>query len=287
VAVGLDVDDVAVIDDLHSLHTQHGLPSERLGRDELRAREPLLAPQVRGGLFAPRDGAVDPRRLLAALDAVVRSSGVEVLAESVDALAVDGDRVAGVALASGTRSASTIVLAAGSWSPLLQGLPAVCSPPVRPVYGEVVRLRARMPGHAPAHAIRAVVRGAHVYVVPRRSGEIVVGATSLERGFETRVTAGGIYELLRDARSVVPALDEAELVETIAGLRPGTPDNAPIVGWSGVEGLFLATGHYRNGILLTPVTADAVAVAVTGGGVPEVVERACAPSRFASTGVAR
>jgi glycine oxidase len=153
-------------------------------------------------------------------------------------------------------------------------------PPVRPVYGEVVRLRAAAAAPGPSTVIRAVVRGRHVYLVPRASGEVVVGATSLERGYATSVTAGGVYELLRDARAVIPGIDELELVETSAGLRPGTPDNAPLIGWSGVDGLLLATGHYRNGILLAPVTADAVASIVTTGDVPDVVARAASPDRF-------
>jgi glycine oxidase len=155
------------------------------------------------------------------------------------------------------------------------------------VYGEVLRLRERTPGHTPSHVVRAVVRGAHVYVVPRRSGEIVVGATSVERGFETRVTAGGVYELLRDSRAVVPGLDEAELVDVSAGLRPGTPDNAPLIGWSGVDRLFVATGHYRNGVLLAPITAEAVAAAMDGGEVPAVVASACRPDRFSAAEAAR
>jgi glycine oxidase len=284
-AVGFDTDDVAVIDDLHQLHEKHGLASERLRAREVRAREPLLAPQVRGGLFAPGDGAVDPRLVVRALAEAARSAGAGVVTGTVERIVVEDGRATGVEVGGLHRRADVVVLAAGAWSSLVEGLPAVVVPPVRPVYGEVVRLRARTPGHTPGHVLRAVVRGAHVYVVPRRSGEIVVGATSLERGYESTVTAGGVYELLRDARSIVPALDEAQLVETSAGLRPGTPDNAPIIGWSGVDGLLLATGHHRNGVLLAPITADAVASAISGAGLPDVVARACAPDRFASTEV--
>jgi glycine oxidase len=287
VAVGLDGDDVAVIDDLHRLHVDHGLASERLRSSALRALEPTLAPQVRGGLLAPDDGAVDPRRVVTALHRAAVEAGAAVRLGHVARVVQAQGRVAGVEVDGGVVVGDTVVLAAGSWSGVMAGLPPECVPPVRPVYGEVIRLRERTPDHAPRRSIRAVVRGAHVYVVPRRTGEIVVGATSLERGFETRVTAGGVYELLRDARSVVPALDEAELVETIAGLRPGTPDNAPLIGWSHVDGLYLATGHYRNGILLTPVTADAVAGELVGGDTVPTVAEAAAPERFAVTGARR
>lgn len=284
-AVAFDVDDVAVIDDLHTLHLDHGLPSERLRSSECRTREPLLAPQVRGGLFAPEDGAVDPRRVLAALAQVGHEAGVGEVTGQVDRfhVGVDG-RVTGVELATGDQlTAGTTVLAGGAWSSLVDPVPGAVSVPVRPVYGEVLRLRERTPDHAPRRTIRALVHGQHVYLVTRRSGEIVVGATSLERGFETRVTAGGTYELLRDAQAIVPALAEAELVEVIAGLRPGTPDNAPIIGPSGVDGLVLATGHYRNGILLTPITADTVAALVTGQDPPP---EAAAANPFRFEGVA-
>jgi glycine oxidase len=277
-AVAFDSDDLAVIDDLHRLHVEHDLASERLAAKDLREREPLLAPQVRGGVFASGDGAVDPRLVMRALGVAAPRAGVEVLLGSVDRIVLEGGRAVGVEVHGRRHDAGTVVLAAGSWSSLLPDLPE--PPPVRPVFGEVARLRGRTPGHTPGHVIRAVVRGAHVYVVPRPSGEIVVGATSSERGYETKVTAGGVYELLRDARSIVPALDEAELVEVAAGLRPGTPDNAPLVGWSGTAGLFVATGHYRNGVLLAPITAEATAASVAGRSLPPEVSGACDPARF-------
>jgi glycine oxidase len=287
VAVGLDADDVVVIDDLHRLHVEHGLASERLRPSALRSLEPTLAPQVRGGLLAAHDGAVDPRRVVAALERAVASAGGDVRAGRVDRILLVDRRVVGIEVDGVAVHGADVVLATGSWSSVMAGLPAECVPPVRPVYGEVIRMRERLPDHTPQRPIRAVVRGAHVYVVPRRSGEIVVGATSMERGFETRVTVGGTYELLRDARAVVPALDEAALVETVAGLRPGTPDNAPLIGRSGVEGLFLATGHYRNGILLAPITGDAVADALVGEALPATVAAAATPDRFTTAGARR
>jgi glycine oxidase len=152
----------------------------------------------------------------------------------------------------------------------------------------VLRLRQHDDDLIPRHVLRAVVKGAHVYVVPRPSlpgdddaggREIVVGATSIERGFRTDVTAGGVYELLRDATTLVPALAEARLADASAGLRPGSPDNAPLIGWTGTDGLFLATGHYRNGVLLAPLTA-AVAVSELTGTPGPVTAMACDPTRF-------
>jgi glycine oxidase len=124
-----------------------------------------------------------------------------------------------------------------------------------------------------------VVRGSHVYLVPRENGELVVGATSEELGWDTTVTAGGVYELLRDAHELVPGITELPLTETLAGLRPGSPDNAPLLGRTALPGLSLATGHHRNGVLLTPVTGDIMAELLTTGEVPEQA-RPFSPARF-------
>jgi glycine oxidase len=173
-----------------------------------------------------------------------------------------------------------VVLAAGCWSGGVEGVPPHVLPPVRPVKGQILRLRVP-PSHAPflSRTVRGTTRGSHVYLVPREDGELVVGATSEEMGWDTRVTAGGVYELLRDAHEIVPGITELPLVETLAGLRPGTPDNAPLLGPSALDGLVLATGHHRNGILLAPVTADAVAELLTTGVLPEVAA-AFGPDRF-------
>lgn len=299
--VGVDVDDVAQLDDLQRLQHDCGLDSQRLRARACRELEPLLAPQVRGGVLAPGDGAVDPRAVVSALELAGRRLGVQDITGRVGRLVVhpcaasSSGRVVGVDLEGGEHlRADKVVLAAGSWSPLLEGLGGSAGIagggagaswlPVHPVHGEVLRLRERTPGHAPSRVVRAVVHGRHVYVVPRRSGEIVVGATSTERGYDSRVTAGGVHELLRDAVATLPALAEAELVEVTAGLRPATPDNAPIVGPvapDGPAGLVLATGHFRHGVLLAPVTAEAVAAMLTGGRVPHEVTAAASPTRFA------
>jgi glycine oxidase len=123
-----------------------------------------------------------------------------------------------------------------------------------------------------SHTVRATARGFAVYLVPRPDGELVVGATTTELGYDTRVLAGGVFSLLRDARTVLPVTDELELVETVAGLRPATPDNAPVLGPSGLDGLLWATGHYRNGVLLTPVTAQVIAETITSGSLPRIAE---------------
>ncbi|EFL31533.1 glycine oxidase ThiO [Streptomyces viridochromogenes DSM 40736] len=282
-AVALDADDRAHLRELHALQQQSGLDSQWLSGRECRRLEPMLAPGVRGGLRVDGDHQIDPRRLAGALVAACERSGVVFHRVLAERLTVAGDRATGVVTADGTElGAGQVVLAGGSLSGRLAGVPKDVLPPVRPVKGQVVRLT--MPErHGPflSRTVRAVVRGSHVYLVPRASGELVVGATSEETGWDTTVTAGGVYELLRDAHELVPGITELPLTETRAGLRPGSPDNAPLLGPTGLEGLLLATGHYRNGVLLTPVTGDALAHALTTGELPEEA-RPFTPKRFST-----
>ncbi|MGW7306103.1 glycine oxidase ThiO [Streptomyces sp. NPDC054835] len=270
-AVALDADDRAHLRELHALQTRCGLASEWLNGRECRRLEPMLAPGVRGGLRVDGDHQVDPRRLADALLVACERAGVVFHRALVERLTVAGDRARGAVIAGGDElAADQVVLAAGSLSGRLAGVPERVLPPVRPVKGQVLRLRVP-PAYAPflSRTVRAVVRGSHVYLVPRENGELVVGATSEELGWDTTVTAGGVYELLRDAHELVPGITELPLTETRAGLRPGSPDNAPLLGPSALPGLHLATGHYRNGVLLTPVTGDVMAEALTTGALPD------------------
>ncbi|MFJ9579523.1 glycine oxidase ThiO [Streptomyces sp. NPDC101191] len=280
-AVALDADDRAHLRELHALQTRCGLASEWLNGRECRRLEPMLAPGVRGGLRVDGDHQVDPRRLADGLVAACERAGVVFHRSLAQRLTVVRDRARGALLADGTEpAAEQVVLAAGSLSGRLEGVPADVVPPVRPVKGQVLRLRVP-PSYAPflSRTVRAVVRGSHVYLVPRENGELVVGATSEELGWDTTVTAGGVYELLRDAHELVPGITELPLTETRAGLRPGSPDNAPLLGPSALPGLHLATGHYRNGVLLTPVTGDVMADALTTGTLPDEA-RAFTARRF-------
>jgi glycine oxidase len=173
---------------------------------------------------------------------------------------LDGDRVTGVRTASGTELlAETVVVAAGSWS-AADWLPPKARPAVRPVKGQILTLS----GPAAQPLCERIVVSERVYVVPRGDGRLVVGATVEEQGFDTRVTAGGVHELLREAYRLLPEVAELELVETIAGLRPTTADNLPLVGPGACEGLLLATGHFRNGILLAPFTGERIAALLAG-----------------------
>ncbi len=289
-AVAFDADDRAALTDLAAYQASLGLRSTWLEARECRRLEPMLAPAARGGLLVEGDHQVDNRMLASALVTAATRAGALIRRERVAEIVVAADRAVGVRLASGERlNAGAVVLAAGCWSGRIGGLPPEVVPPTRPVKGQILRLRTPS-AYRPllTHTVRGLVRGAHVYLVPREHGELVVGATMEELGFDTQVTAGGVYELLRDARSLAPVVTELPLVECRAGLRPGSPDNAPMVGPSALPGLVVATGHHRNGILLTPVTAEAVARLLADGDVGEQM-RPFSPTRFrqpAATGVA-
>ncbi|MEU3345747.1 glycine oxidase ThiO [Streptomyces sp. NPDC006700] len=280
-AVALDADDRAHLRELHDLQRRSGLESEWLSGRDCRRLEPMLAPGVRGGLRVDGDHQIDPRRLARALVAACERAGVVFHRGWAERLTVARGRATGCVLRDGTApAADRVVLAAGSLSGRLAGVPDEVLPPVRPVKGQVLRLTVPK-RYAPflSRTVRAVVRGSQVYLVPRLDGELVVGATSEELGWDTTVTAGGVYELLRDAHELVPGITELPLTETRAGLRPGSPDNAPLLGPTGLAGLLLATGHYRNGVLLTPVTGDAMAHVLTTGDLPDEV-RPFSPRRF-------
>ena len=255
--VALDRDEAAGLRRLHELQRSLGLGAEWLPPRRCRELEPGLTPSFNGSVHAPGEAAVDPRALSEALLAALAAEGVEVrTGAEVDAALLDGERLAGVRTAAGEElRAPTVVLAAGAWSGQAGWLPESARPPVRPVKGQILELRSR-DGAAPCTRIVASER---VYLTPRPDGRLIVGATIEEQGFDTAVTAGGVHELLREAYRLLPEVAEMELVEATAGLRPGTPDNLPRVGPSPVEGLVWATGHYRNGILLAPLAANAVA----------------------------
>lgn len=254
--VAVDGDDRAVLADVVDRQRSLGLEVEDLGAGDLRALEPALAPAVRRGVRAEGERSVDPAALVAALLVAVERSGVTLVRQRVVAF-----QPGGVRLDDGTElQAAQVVLAAGAWSADIEGLPASARPRVRPVKGQVVTLRQRAGDDLVHHVVRAYVRGSVVYLVPRDDGRVVCGATVEERGWDPTPTAGAAYELLRDVLTLFPGLDDAELVGMTVGFRPGTHDDQPLIGPSpDVEGLVLATGHFRNGILLTPLTAARVA----------------------------
>ena len=275
--IALDRDEAAELRRVHDLQRSLGLEAEWLPPRRCRELEPGLTPSFNGGVHAPGEAAVDPRALTGALLAALETLGAEVRTgaevsaggrEEIVAGLFEGERLVGVRAAAGEElRAPTTVLATGAWAGQADWLPEPARPPVRPVKGQIVELRSR-DGAAPCERIVASER---VYLVPRPDGRLIVGATSEERGFDTAVTAGGVHELLREAYRLLPDIAEMELVSSMAGLRPGTPDNLPLIGPGAIDGLVLATGHYRNGILLAPLTAVAVAALLADEQLPEAV----------------
>jgi glycine oxidase len=260
--VARDGDQAAALERELAFREDRGLRISRLLPSQARRREPALSPGLRLALEAPEDHAVDPGRLVAALCAAIENAGGRVRrGAEVAGLALGGDRVAGVRLAGDERvDAEHVVIAAGCWSIRLDGIPPDAALPLRPVKGQLVRLR----DPAGPGLIASAVRSEEVYLVPRGDGRYVVGASVEERGFDTTRTAGVAFELLREAIELVPGVTELEVEGIVAGLRPGTPDNAPVIGPGALEGLVWATGHYRHGVLLAPVTARAVVAHLAG-----------------------
>jgi glycine oxidase len=291
--VAYDADDMAVLDEHAVLRESFGAQTQRLTGRQCREIEPLLGPALRGGLLVDDDASVDPRLLTAALLTAARSAGAVHLPQRAVRLRTGGDRASGAELADGTTVvAGQVVLAAGWASGTIAGLPDGTAPPLRPVKGQTVRLRptaatvaAGLPHGLLTRTVRGLVCGSPVYLVPRDDGELVVGATQEEIGPDTAVTAGGVWQLLRDARALVPGITELELAETVAGLRPGTPDNAPVLGPSALPGLVLATGHFRSGVLLAPVTAELIVDYLLSGTIPTAASP-FSVERFSRPGIA-
>ncbi len=239
-----------------------GVNLQWLGGADARAREPHLHSNVPAAVFSPDDHQVDNRLVAEALArAFTRAGGHLHEGRPVTALDVEAGRVTGVRLGNARVAAECVVLAAGAWSPDLPGLPEAARPPVRPVKGQMLALA--MDPSAPL--LSHVVWTRRAYLVPRLDGRLIVGATTEERGFDRKLTAGGMLALLDGAWRAVPGVEELEIVESWAGFRPGSRDDAPVLGVSGVPGLVLATGHHRNGILLTPITATAISRTILDG----------------------
>ena len=287
-AVAYDPGDFAALMRLTAFRRSAGLDAEELDSRACRKLESFLTPDVHGGVLFAGDWSVDNRRYAAALRAAAVIAKVRIVRDRVNEVLTRDGQARGVLLADGGDIASAVVVvAAGCASGVIDGLPGPLRTVVRPVKGQLLRLR-HPEGMPPviSHTIRATVRGADVYLVPRADGEVIVGATQEERGPDRTVTAGAVHDLLHDAMSVLPVTSELILTETCAGLRPGTPDNGPIVGGVGIEGLLLATGHYRNGILMSPVTADAIVACLTGQQ-PAAEWKPFAPGRFMPQPAAR
>jgi glycine oxidase len=277
--VALTSDDQARLSHLLVFQQKLGLPLQWISAAETRRREPHLAGKLAGAVFSPEDTQVDNRKLAAALRIAAEVAGASIREHhAVKTISSDAGRVDGIVLSDGTKvAADVVVLAAGAWSRSIDGLAPEVRPPVRPIKGQMLALR--MDPAAPL--LTHVVWAPGAYLVPRLDGRLLVGATVEEKGYDTALTAGGILTLLEAAWRVVPAVEELPIDEMWVGHRPGSRDDAPILGTGLIDGLLYATGHHRNGILLTPVTADAIAQLVLEG-VPDQAIQPFSIKRFGS-----
>jgi glycine oxidase len=276
--VALTADDQARLHHHLAFQKSLDLPLEWISAAEARRQEPHLA-AIAGALLSPEDTQVDNRKLVAALAVAAARAGVRIEEHRpVRQLLIEGEKTRGVELSDDTQhQADVVVLAAGAWSRGIEGLPSPLRPAVRPVKGQMLALQ--MDTSAPL--IRHVVRTHSVYLVPRHDGRLIVGATVEEKGFDETLTAGGVLALLEAAWRILPALEEFPIAEMWVGHRPASRDDAPILGPGPLDGLIYATGHHRNGILLTPVTADAIARMVLDG-VTDPLLAPFDPERFAA-----
>ena len=272
-------DDAARLRATYDYQTGLGLALEWLGPAEARRREPYLGAGLAAAVFSPADHQVDNRRLAEALRvAFVKAGGALHERTEVTAIETSAGRVTGLELGDRRVAADAVVLAAGAWSAELPGLPEAARPPVRPVKGQALAL-AMDPGQP---LVTHVVWAPGIYLVPRAEGSLIVGATVEEKGFDESLTAGGVFALLEAAWRAVPAIEELTIEDLWVGFRPTSRDDAPILGPTPVEGLLLATGHHRNGILLAPATAAAVSRCILSGDLPAPA-RPFTLARFADT----
>ena len=257
-AVAYNSDDLAALNRLTAFRHSIGLQATELDGRQCRDLEPFLAPGTRGGVLATGDLSVDNRRYLTALKEAASRAGVRTVRAAITRVQPAQGRVTARTSDQRELSAPQVVVAAGWATSKIEGVPDPVRKALRPVKGQILRLRhPRTMPPVTTHTIRAVVQGRDLYIVPRADGEVVVGATQEERD-DREATAGAVHDMLRDATTALPALSELILAEISVGLRPGTKDNGPIVGHTQTEGLIVATGHFRNGILLSAATADAV-----------------------------
>ncbi|WP_409484818.1 glycine oxidase ThiO [Arsenicicoccus dermatophilus] len=280
--VGLTLDDAREVWRTQALLESYDLPVTRLSTREVRRLAPALAPGARTALVVESDLAVDNRRVVLGLLAACERAGVGLVRRAGEPLVADG-AVVGVVAEDGTPTrCDTVVLATGVAAGRCAALSDLLPLPVRPVKGQILRMAGA--SGLLDRTVRGMVHGEHVYLIPRGHGELVIGATS-EELTDTQVTGRGLLELLRAATTLLPEVGELALVDAVARLRPGTPDNGPLLGGD-VPGLVVAAGHYRHGVLLAPVTADVVADLALDGRTSITAAEPFTPARFRAGGTA-
>jgi glycine oxidase len=276
IVVALTRDDADQLRYTYEFQKSLGLELEWLSGADARRREPHLRPGIPGAVLSLRDHQVENRRLVRALARAARSAGAMLHEHHpVREVDVSGGRACAVLTDQIRDPADVVVLAAGAWSREIAGIPPAHLPPVRPIKGQMLALRM----NASAPLLRHVIWLPRGYLVPRDDGRLLVGATVEERGFDDALTAGGLLALIEGAWRAVPGIEELPVAETWVGFRPGSRDDAPMLGPSGIDGLVVATGHHRNGILLTPLTIETVSAYILTGRLPDAV-KPFTPQRF-------
>jgi glycine oxidase len=277
--IGLDRDDAERLRRLCEFREHLGLPVKWLSGTEAREIEPLVSPRASSAIWIPDDHQVDNRGLVEALKTALRKCGGSLYEDCpVEEVLSEGGRVRGVRTAEGETDAACVVVAAGCWSKKIGGIPKGLLPPVRPVKGQIITLQ-----EDELYSLTHVIRAPDAYLVPKGDGRIILGASEEDMGFDTTITAGAVYRLLERGWRAVPSIYDLPIQEIIAGLRPGSRDHDPIVGKSTMEGLYIATGHYRHGILLAPATAMEVSDLILEGRSSRVFSP-FVPTRFLPAG---
>jgi len=273
--VGLDSDDAKLLRRLYNFRKELNLEVEWPGVDEVRERQPLLAPGITSAVWLPTDSQVNNRLLIIALKKAFKKQGGKLL-ESTEVTSIEINQQGKIKLKCGEQrlDAQKVIISTGCSIPAIEGVRQHEIPPVRPVKGQILSLRQNREVQ-----LQHIIRTPRIYMVPKSDGLIRVGATTEEMGFDTTITAGAIRELLNEAWDTLPAIYDLEMVEMLAGLRPATPDHGPVIGNSIFSGLYYATGHYRNGILLAPVTAYEVAKEILTGEESKILDK-WRPDRF-------
>ena len=277
IVVALNRDDLDQLRFTYEFQRGLGLDLEWLSAAEVRRFEPHLRPGLSGAVLSRRDHQVENRGVGRALAVAVRRAGAALHEHCrVREVEIAGGRAAGVVTDLGREPADAVVLCAGAWSREIGGIPSNHLPSVRPIKGQMLALQM----DAAAPLLRHVIWLPRGYLVPRLDGRLLIGATVEERGFDEALTAGGLLTLIESAWRAVPAIEELPISETWVGFRPGSRDDAPMLGPSGIDRLVIATGHHRNGILLAPLTAAAISGYLLSGRVPQILQ-SFAPDRFA------
>ena len=256
-----DADSAAVLRRRFAFQREQGIDVHWMSTAEMLELEPFLSPRLAAGVYSTSDHGVDNRKVIQALRKGILDRRGKIREKTeVRAIRPHPDRPSIVTAQGEHIEGETVVLAAGAWSRQIEGPSEDERPPVRPVKGQMIELKVEAP-----FGLRHVVRGPQAYMTPKSDGRLMVGATMEEMGFDTRVTAGGLYKILEGAWEIVPGIYDLPVIATFAGLRPASRDNDPLLGRSSAPGVVIATGHFRHGIMMTPVTAQEIARLIVSG----------------------